>query len=124
MGGMRQRRRGVVVNLGSGVSTMLPSAPLLSGGNDTAGPGRRRWRRCLAGTLEPPPRNLPLHAALTRRCRSESDPLASRLLAVYAGTKAYVDTFSRSLDAEYAAFGVRVQNQSPLFVATKMSKIR
>jgi 17beta-estradiol 17-dehydrogenase / very-long-chain 3-oxoacyl-CoA reductase len=43
---------------------------------------------------------------------------------VYAGTKAYVDCFSRSLDGEYAPLGVRVQNQAPMFVATKMSKIR
>jgi 17beta-estradiol 17-dehydrogenase / very-long-chain 3-oxoacyl-CoA reductase len=43
---------------------------------------------------------------------------------VYAGTKAYIDCFSRSLDAEYAQHGVSVQNQAPLFVATKMSKIR
>ncbi len=35
-----------------------------------------------------------------------------------------MDAFSRSLDAEYAPLGVRVQNQSPMFVATKMSKIR
>lgn len=44
--------------------------------------------------------------------------------AVYGGSKAFVDAFSRSLDAEYAPLGVRVQNQSPMFVATKMSKIR
>lgn len=43
---------------------------------------------------------------------------------MYAGSKAFVDAFSRSLDAEYAPLGVRVQNQSPMFVATKMSKIR
>lgn len=43
---------------------------------------------------------------------------------MYAGTKAYVDCFSRSLDGEYAPLGVRVQNQAPMFVATKMSKIR
>lgn len=48
----------------------------------------------------------------------------SPLLAVYAGTKAYVDSFSRSMDAEVSPLGVRVQNQAPMFVATKMSKIR
>lgn len=71
--GMRARRRGVIINVGSGVSTVIPASPLLS---------------------------------------------------VYGGSKAFVDAFSRSLDAEYAPLGVRVQNQSPMFVATKMSKIR
>lgn len=46
------------------------------------------------------------------------------LYAVYAGTKAYVDMFSKSLDQEYAKDGISVQNQAPAFVATKMSKIR
>ncbi|KAL4430884.1 hypothetical protein ABPG75_006140 [Micractinium tetrahymenae] len=71
--GMRERGRGVIINVGSGAATIIPTSPLLS---------------------------------------------------VYAGTKAFVDCFSRSLDAEYAPLGVRVQNQAPLFVATKMSKIR
>lgn len=71
--GMKARRRGAIVNIGSGVSTAMPSCPLL---------------------------------------------------AVYAATKAYIDTFSRSLAAEYAPFGISVQNQAPNFVATKMSKIR
>jgi short-subunit dehydrogenase len=70
---MRERGRGCVVNVGSGVSTVIPSSPLLS---------------------------------------------------VYASTKAYVDCLSRSLDGEYRGDGVRVQNQAPNFVATKMSKIR
>lgn len=34
---------------------------------------------------------------------------ASPLLAVYAATKAYVNTLSRSLAAEYAHFGIRFQ---------------
>jgi 17beta-estradiol 17-dehydrogenase / very-long-chain 3-oxoacyl-CoA reductase len=46
------------------------------------------------------------------------------LLAAYAGTKAYVNQFSRSLDAEVRPRGVRVQDQPPLYVTTKMSKIR
>ena len=48
----------------------------------------------------------------------------SPLLAVYAGTKAFVDAFSRSLALEYAAKGVVVQCQVPHFVATAMAKIR
>ena len=43
---------------------------------------------------------------------------------MYAGSKAFIDCLSRSLDAEYRSAGVRVQNQAPMFVATKMSKIR
>lgn len=46
------------------------------------------------------------------------------LLSSYAGTKAYINQFSRSLDVEASTDGVRVQDQLPLFVATKMSKIK
>ena len=49
-----------------------------------------------------------------------SDPLYS----VYAGTKAYVDQFSKSLSVEYAKNNIDVQVQAPLFVVSKMSKIR
>ncbi|KAL6781983.1 hypothetical protein ACKKBF_B10185 [Auxenochlorella protothecoides x Auxenochlorella symbiontica] len=73
LGGMKERGRGLIVNVGSGAATAIPSGPLL---------------------------------------------------AVYTASKAYVDALSRSLDHEYREFGVRVQNQAPLFVATKMSKIR
>lgn len=63
-----------------------------------------------------------LHRAAARRPRPP--PPTPHPPAVYAGTKAFVDCFSRSLDAEYSPLGVRVQNQAPMFVATKMSKIR
>ncbi|KAL3133117.1 hypothetical protein ABBQ38_007016 [Trebouxia sp. C0009 RCD-2024] len=49
---------------------------------------------------------------------------ASPLTSVYAGTKAYVDMFTKSMQVELAASGVIMQNMAPLFVATKMSKIR
>lgn len=39
----------------------------------------------------------------------------------YAATKAYLDNLSRSLDAEYAPFGVRVQCIWAAFVATRMT---
>lgn len=71
--GMKERRRGVIVNVGSGASSAIPAGPLIS---------------------------------------------------VYAGTKAYIDTLSHSLNAEYKEFGIRVQNQAPMFVATKLAKIR
>jgi 17beta-estradiol 17-dehydrogenase / very-long-chain 3-oxoacyl-CoA reductase len=46
------------------------------------------------------------------------------LLCTYAGTKAYINQFSRSLDDELKGFNVRVQDQCPFFVTTKISKIR
>ena len=70
--GMKARRRGVVVNLGS-ANGILPSVALLS---------------------------------------------------VYAGSKAYINQFSRSMDEELKAFNIRVQDQCPFFVTTKISKIR
>lgn len=70
--GMKERGRGVIVNIGS-ANGLLPSVPLLS---------------------------------------------------VYAGTKAYINQLTRSLDTETSNFGVRVHDQCPMFVATKMSKIK
>ncbi|KAL6856030.1 hypothetical protein ACP4OV_018832 [Aristida adscensionis] len=46
------------------------------------------------------------------------------LYAVYAASKAYIDQFSRSLSVEYKQFGVHVQCQIPLYVATKMSPVK
>lgn len=46
------------------------------------------------------------------------------LYAVYAASKAYVDQFSRSLSVEYKQYGVDVQCQVPLYVATKMSPVK
>lgn len=38
--------------------------------------------------------------------------------------QAYVDVFTKSMQVEFAHTGVSIQNMAPLFVATKMSKIR
>eukprot|EP01026_Neomeris_dumetosa_P041343 TRINITY_DN34256_c0_g2_i3.p1 TRINITY_DN34256_c0_g2~~TRINITY_DN34256_c0_g2_i3.p1 ORF type:complete len:305 (-),score=26.55 TRINITY_DN34256_c0_g2_i3:217-1131(-) len=46
------------------------------------------------------------------------------LVEVYAASKQYVQHISNSLADSYAAKGIKVQVQSPAFVATKMSKIR
>ena len=73
LGGMKARRSGAIVCIGSAAATVAPSGPLY---------------------------------------------------AVYAGTKAYVDMFARSLHLECAKWGITVQNQAPAYVATKMSKIR
>ncbi|KAK4283512.1 hypothetical protein QN277_000455 [Acacia crassicarpa] len=71
--GMLKRKKGAIVNIGSGAATVIPSDPLYS---------------------------------------------------VYAGTKAYIDQFSRSLYVEYKKSGIDVQCQVPLYVATKMASIR
>jgi len=55
---------------------------------------------------------------------SASSRNPSPLLIGYSGSKAYIDLFSQSLDAELRSKGIHVQAQCPLFVATKMSKIR
>lgn len=44
------------------------------------------------------------------------------LLTVYSATKAYMDFFSRALAAEYPY--LHIQSVLPLYVASKMSKIR
>ncbi|XP_014508292.1 very-long-chain 3-oxoacyl-CoA reductase-like protein At1g24470 isoform X1 [Vigna radiata var. radiata] len=67
--GMLERRKGAIVNIGSGAAAVLPSHPLFT---------------------------------------------------VYAATKAYVEQFSRSLYVEYRQYGIHVQCQVPLYVATKM----
>ncbi|OLQ05375.1 Very-long-chain 3-oxoacyl-CoA reductase 1 [Symbiodinium microadriaticum] len=48
----------------------------------------------------------------------------SPLLAEYSAAKAYVEKFSQGLAAELAPKGIDVQAQTPLFVTTKMAKIR
>jgi len=51
-------------------------------------------------------------------------PIGDPLYAVYSGTKAYVDAFSKSLHYELKKKGIFVQSQVPYFVSTKLSKIR
>lgn len=51
-------------------------------------------------------------------------PIGNPLYALYSGTKACVDFFSRSLHHEEARNGIIVQCQSPFFVTTKLSKLR
>ena len=48
----------------------------------------------------------------------------SPLLAQYGAAKSYVEMFSRALNAELKDKGIHVQCQIPLFVATKLAKIR
>lgn len=49
---------------------------------------------------------------------------ANPLLAQYAAAKAYVDKFAESLNVEYGSVGVHVQVQNPLYVTSKLSKLR
>ncbi|XP_034536343.1 very-long-chain 3-oxoacyl-CoA reductase-B isoform X2 [Notolabrus celidotus] len=46
------------------------------------------------------------------------------LLTIYSASKAFVDYFSRGLQAEYKSKGIIIQSVLPFFVATKLSKIR
>ncbi|CAG9461333.1 unnamed protein product [Pedinophyceae sp. YPF-701] len=46
------------------------------------------------------------------------------LYAVYAASKAYAEKLSACLDVEYREKGIHVQLQAPLYVVSKMSKIR
>lgn len=46
------------------------------------------------------------------------------LLTLYSSTKAFVDFFSRGLDAEYKSKGIIIQSVLPFYVTTKLSKIR
>ncbi|XP_056318026.1 very-long-chain 3-oxoacyl-CoA reductase-B [Danio aesculapii] len=46
------------------------------------------------------------------------------LLTLYSSTKAFVDFFSRGLNAEYKSKGIIIQSVLPFYVTTKLSKIR
>lgn len=46
------------------------------------------------------------------------------LLSIYAGTKAFMDSFTRSISYEYEPRGITIQSVLPGFVMTKMSKLR
>lgn len=48
----------------------------------------------------------------------------SPLLAQYGAAKAYVAMFSRALNGELAKFNIHVQCQVPMFVTTKLAKLK
>lgn len=50
--------------------------------------------------------------------------MTSPLLAQYGAAKSYIAMFSKTLNAELSDKGIHVQCQIPLFVATKLAKIR
>ena len=46
------------------------------------------------------------------------------LLAMYSGSKSFVEKFSRAINAEYRTLGISCQCQVPFYVATKLAKMR
>ncbi|KAK4758093.1 hypothetical protein SAY87_019394 [Trapa incisa] len=69
---MRKKKKGAIVNMGSGSSVVIPSMPLF---------------------------------------------------AIYASSKAFMATFSRSIGAEYRDEGIDIQCQAPMFISTKMTNL-
>jgi len=55
---------------------------------------------------------------------SASGVMTTPFLSVYSATKAYTDFFSRGLAGEYKSKGIVVQSVHPLYVVSKLSKIR
>jgi len=55
---------------------------------------------------------------------SLSAHISSPLLSAYSASKAFIENFSISLNAEYRSKGICVQSQTAAFVATKLAKIR
>uniref|UniRef100_A0A6A7FRW9 Short-chain dehydrogenase reductase acting with nad or nadp as acceptor n=2 Tax=Hirondellea gigas TaxID=1518452 RepID=A0A6A7FRW9_9CRUS len=64
------------------------------------------------------------HRGAVVNISSASAATAMPLLAGYSAAKSHVLLLSESLNAEYSSKGVHVQCQLPLFVTTKLSKIR
>ena len=55
---------------------------------------------------------------------SASARISCPLLSLYSGVKKGIEQLSESVSYEYAPYGISIQCQSPLFVTSKMSKIR
>lgn len=55
---------------------------------------------------------------------SGSGTIVCPLLSAYSASKAFVDNFSQSLQAEYASKGIVVQSLVPFFVVSNMTKMR
>jgi len=55
---------------------------------------------------------------------SYSSMISCPLLSEYSASKKYLDHFTKCLAAEYAYMGIDFQVQNPLFVSTKLAKIR
>jgi len=55
---------------------------------------------------------------------SATGVIPTPMLAVYSGTKAYVDSFSQAISAEYKSSGILIQSITPNLVVSNMSKVR
>ncbi|VAI58123.1 unnamed protein product [Triticum turgidum subsp. durum] len=95
--GMVDRKRGAIVNIGSGAASVVPSDPLYS-----------VYAATKAGHY---------FLAYLYYARKNCDRESKKHFR-------YVDQFSRCLYVEYKGKGIDVQCQVPLYVATKMASIR
>ena len=105
--GMVARKRGAIVNIGSAAGQCVTNGAVCVSIRSLLSTRTRSTHPI------PPPQPPPVSVAA-----------GNPLYAVYAGTKAFVSTFSVSLAAEVAGSGIVVQAQIPFFVATKLAKIR
>lgn len=55
---------------------------------------------------------------------STAGVVPSPLLAQYSGAKSFIAMFTRAMNVEYGSKGIHFQCQIPLFVATKLAKLR
>lgn len=55
---------------------------------------------------------------------SAASMITNPMLAGYSAAKAYIDQFSKGLNAEYASKGIDIQVQNPLYVVSKLSGIK
>ena len=141
--GMKERRKGAIVNIGSAAATVAPSGPLYcvyAGTKVSHGdPSHAHKDASCCHQSYPDLRDAIIAPYIVRTtcllsaggCLAD-ETLESVLLRIAAMTctltvcvsQAYVDMFSKSLDLEYKQYGISVHNQAPAYVATKMSKIR
>ncbi|KAK3418968.1 hypothetical protein EUGRSUZ_H04717 [Eucalyptus grandis] len=63
-------------------------------------------------------------AILNMGSGSAMDISSFPLLTLYASTKAFLATFSKSISLEYEGQGIDIQCQAPFFIATKMTKMK
>ncbi|KAL0424241.1 UNVERIFIED_CONTAM: Very-long-chain 3-oxoacyl-CoA reductase 1 [Sesamum radiatum] len=123
--GMVERKRGAIVNIGSGAAIVIPSDPLYSVYAAT--------KACIELSLKliktiacfviygSRPEHL-IDVISASDCHITVGLIGSKGLGKY--WLRYVDQFSRCLYVEYKKSGIDVQCQVPLYVATKMASIR
>ncbi len=115
--GLKAKRKGVIVNVSSASAALLPSSPFLAVYAATKVLDMSSILQCpfvrssTPRGCMPSPATGKLHSLLT--CYSSFIP-----------SQAYIDNLTASLAEEYRPLGVVVQRVAPLYVATKMSKIR